>query len=74
MDWGGTGCLPVANIKPQLKKSLYSLSTNIRTYQALLGYLMILGFLWFSLVSLGFPGPFKAHVSYRPILMAVAWL
>ena len=35
---------------------------------------MILGFLWFSLVSLVFPRPFKALVSYRPVLMAVAWL
>ena len=28
----------------------------------------------FSLVFVGFPDPFKALVSYRPVLMAVAWL
>ena len=30
--------------------------------------------LLFSLVFLSFPGPFKALVSYKPVLMAVAWL
>ena len=31
-------------------------------------------FLLFLLVFLGFPGRFKALVSYKPVLMAVAWL
>ena len=47
---------------------------NIRTYQASLGYLMILHVRRFSLVVLGFPGPLKALASYEPVLMTVAWL
>ena len=46
----------------------------IGTYYVSLGYLMILGHPWFSLVFLGFPDRFKALVSYKPDLMAVAWL
>ena len=57
-----------------IPKCYYSRATVIRTYQVSLGYLMILGFHWVSLVFFVLPGPFKALVSYRPVLMAVAWL